>query len=76
MTMQRNKRLTGNETGPPVRDRRAFICLARFPPSRSAAKRLVDSWKPIHYDVDLTFNDQLTEIEARTDILLKSSRKH
>jgi len=34
-------------------------------------ERVVDSWRPIHYDVALSFNDQLTEISAaRTEITL------
>src|SRR6266436_2939681 len=32
-------------------------------------ERLLDTWKPVHYDVAITLNDQLTEIaEARTEI--------
>src|SRR5438128_8216386 len=32
-------------------------------------ERTVDSWRPLHYDVDLSFNDQLSEItSARTAI--------
>ena len=32
-------------------------------------ERLIDAWLPLHYDVALTFNDQLTEItSARTEI--------
>jgi aminopeptidase N len=27
-------------------------------------ERLIDGWKPVHYDLDLTFNDQLTELTA------------
>lgn len=35
-------------------------------------ERVVDSWRPIHYDVALSFNDQLTEISsARTEITLE-----
>jgi aminopeptidase N len=35
-------------------------------------ERIVDTWKPLHYDVNLSFNDQLTEItSARTDVLLE-----
>jgi aminopeptidase N len=29
-------------------------------------ERLIDSWKPIHYDVSITLNDQLTEITSAT----------
>ena len=32
-------------------------------------ERLIDTWKPLHYDVAITLNDQLTEIaKARTEI--------
>src|SRR5256885_1619790 len=45
-----------------------FLCLATLSAFAQRRERLVDSWRPLHYDVDLTFNDQLTQIEARTDI--------
>ena len=45
-----------------------FICLAALSIFAQRRERLVDSWKPLHYDVDLKFNDQLTQIEAQTDI--------
>src|SRR5713101_4125533 len=32
-------------------------------------ERLIDTWKPLHYDVAITLNDQLTEIaKAQTEI--------
>src|SRR5258708_16709342 len=35
-------------------------------------ERVISSWRPIHYDVGLSFNDQLTEISsARTEITLE-----
>jgi len=35
-------------------------------------ERVINSWRPIHYDVALSFNDQLTEISsARTEIALE-----
>jgi aminopeptidase N len=35
-------------------------------------ERVINSWRPIHYDVALSFNDQLTEISsARTEITLE-----
>jgi aminopeptidase N len=35
-------------------------------------ERIADSWKPTHYDVSLSFNDQLTEIAAaRTEITVE-----
>ncbi|MEP6912240.1 MAG: M1 family metallopeptidase [bacterium] len=30
------------------------------------SERLIDSWKPLHYNVSLTLNDQLTEIKSAT----------
>src|SRR5258707_10586531 len=47
------------------------ICL---PLSLAAQRRerVINSWRPIHYDVALSFNDQLTEISsARTEITLE-----
>jgi aminopeptidase N len=36
-------------------------------------ERLIDSWKPIHYNVSLTFNDRLTEItSAKVEITILS----
>src|SRR6266478_3819662 len=67
-TMPRNKRLTGTRQARRLAIVALFICLAALFTFAQRRERLVDSWKPIHYDVDLTFNDQLTEIEARTDI--------
>src|SRR5882672_215642 len=35
-------------------------------------ERVINSWRPTHYDVALSFNDQLTEISAaRTEIALE-----
>ena len=35
-------------------------------------ERTVDTWKPVHYDVSISFNDQLTEISsAKTEIALQ-----
>jgi aminopeptidase N len=31
-------------------------------------ERLIDTWKPVHYDVAITLNDQLSEINAKTRI--------
>src|SRR5256714_500833 len=67
-TMPRNKGLTGTRQASRFAIVALFICLAALSTFAQRRERLVDSWKPIHYDVDLTFNDQLTEIEARTDI--------
>src|SRR2546423_9281057 len=35
-------------------------------------ERVVDTWKPLHYDVSVSFNDELSQISsARTEISLK-----
>jgi aminopeptidase N len=35
-------------------------------------ERTIDSWKPLHYDVDLSFNDQVTELaSAHTAVSLQ-----
>lgn len=40
--------------------------------SAQRRERTIDTWRPIHYDVALSFNDQLTEISAaRTEITLE-----
>src|SRR5437762_7230324 len=67
-TMPRNNRLTGTRQARRFTIVALFICLAALSVFAQRRERLVDSWKPLHYDVDLTFNDQLTQITARTDI--------
>jgi len=52
----------------------AILCLLSLPSGLAAQRRerVVDSWRPIHYDVALTFNDQLNELSAaRTEITLE-----
>src|SRR5690242_12463469 len=35
-------------------------------------ERTVDSWRPLHYDVNLSFDDQVTQItSARTDVSIE-----
>src|SRR5438309_7440119 len=49
----------------------AIVLLALIPFTASAQRRerLIDNWKPLHYDVNITLNDQLTEIQhAQTTI--------
>src|SRR3954462_6591410 len=31
-------------------------------------ERLIDVWKPTHFDIDITFDQKLTSIEAKTSI--------
>src|SRR5205809_6843478 len=47
-----------------------FAALVFFAPALGQRReRLIDTWKPLHYDVAITLNDQLTEIaKARTEI--------
>jgi len=49
-----------------------FILLFSLPAFGQRRERTVESWKPLHYDINLTFNEQLTEISAaRTEISLE-----
>ena len=58
----------------PLRIRRYIMVLALLVLSAQLAgaarrERLIDTWRPLHYNVSLTFNDQLTEItRARAEI--------
>src|SRR6266404_9264163 len=45
----------------------AFVFIT--PALAQRRERLIDTWKPLHYDVAITLNDQLTEItKAQTEI--------
>lgn len=49
-----------------------FVVLSALPIFGQRRERTIESWKPLHYDVNLTFNEQLTEISsARTEISLE-----
>src|SRR2546423_12509894 len=48
-----------------------FFCFVTLSSPAQRRERLVDSWRPTHYDVNLTFTDPLAEITARTDISLE-----
>jgi aminopeptidase N len=49
----------------------AFLFLTALNAFAARVERKLDSWKPTHYNVQLTFNDGLTEItSARTDIIV------
>ena len=47
-----------------------FVALVFIMPALAQRReRLIDTWKPLHYDVGIAFNDHLTEIErAQTEI--------
>lgn len=50
-----------------------FIVVLATQALASRRERLIDSWKPIHYNVSLTLNDRLTEItSAKTEITILS----
>lgn len=49
----------------------AVLLLSAFAGISQRQERVVDSWRPLHYDVTLSFNEQLTEINARTDIRIE-----
>ena len=45
----------------------AFVIIT--PALAQRRERLIDTWKPLHYDVAITLNDQLTEItKAQTEV--------
>lgn len=48
-----------------------FVALVFITPALAQRReRLIDSWKPLHYDVAITLNDQLSEIaRAQTTII-------
>src|SRR5438094_3551940 len=70
-TTLRNKPLIGTSQARRFAFVALFIFLSALSTFAQRRERLVDSWKPLHYDVDLTFDDQLTQITARTGISLE-----
>ena len=49
-----------------------FVVLSALSAIGQRRERTVESWKPLHYDVNLVFSEQLTEISsARTEISLE-----
>ena len=54
-----------------------FVILSSATWSFAARReRIIDSWKPLHYNVSLTFNDQLTEITSARCMRVASSSAH
>jgi aminopeptidase N len=54
-----------------------FVVLSALPIFAQRRERTIESWKPLHYDVNLAFNEQLTEISAaRTEISLEILRQN
>src|SRR5437660_4514458 len=48
-----------------------FLCLIPVADAQRR-ERTVDTWRPVHYDVSISFNDQLSEISsAKTEIALQ-----
>lgn len=49
----------------------ALMLSVAFPSYATRHERLIDSWKPLNYNLSITLNDRLTEItSARTEITL------
>src|SRR6185295_15145937 len=48
-----------------------LILLAGSAVSAQRRERTVDSWRPVHFDVDLSFNEQMTQLAARTRITVE-----
>src|SRR5215510_2235334 len=49
-----------------------FVLLSALSAGGQRRERTIETWKPLHYDVNLTFDEQLTEISsARTEIALE-----
>jgi aminopeptidase N len=49
-----------------------LILLAASASCTPRRERVVDAWRPVHYDVNLSFDDQLTQLTAaRTDITVE-----
>ncbi|MFN2493908.1 MAG: M1 family metallopeptidase [Pyrinomonadaceae bacterium] len=54
----------------------AFLLLSVFNTEASRAERLIESWKPVHYRVFLTFDDQLSRLtNARTELTFISLKE-
>ena len=50
----------------------ALLLLSIAPLSAQRVERSVTTWKPLHYDIDITFNDQLNEFKsARAQIIIE-----
>src|SRR6478672_9375390 len=50
-----------------------FCCTVALPALAARRERLIDSWKPLNYDVTLVFNEQLSELtSARVAITIQT----
>ncbi|HKP47393.1 MAG TPA: M1 family metallopeptidase [Pyrinomonadaceae bacterium] len=51
----------------------AFVVVINISALAARKERLIDSWKPLHYDISLSFNNSLSEIiKARTVITIQA----
>ena len=51
-----------------------FCSIVALPALAARRERLIDSWKPLNYDVTLAFNEQLSELSsARVAITIQRS---
>ncbi len=49
-----------------------LLLLSAFSASAQRRERSLDSWRPLHYDVDLIFDEQMSEISAaRTEVTVE-----
>src|SRR3982751_4839271 len=49
-----------------------FILLSTWALSAQRRERVVESWRPVHFDVDLTFDEQMTQLaSARTRVTVE-----
>src|SRR5207237_6566568 len=49
-----------------------IVIASAYSATAQRRERTVDSWKPLHYDVNLSFDDQVTQItSARTDVSIE-----
>jgi aminopeptidase N len=50
-----------------------FCCIVALPAFAARHERLIDSWKPLNYDITLAFNEQLSELtRARVAITIQA----
>src|SRR6185369_14531998 len=45
-----------------------FTVLFSVPSFSQRRERLIDTWKPTHFDIDLTFDAKLTSIQAKASV--------
>ena len=46
----------------------SMVLVCGLPCLAQRHERLIDTWKPTHFDIDLTFDAKLTSIQAKTSV--------